>query len=131
MSALKAAEEVRRRSLFLESRTGENSMTTRKLVSLAVFMLLLTGFGFGQGVATGDLHITVNDPHGNLVTNATVTVRDLARGLERTTTANTNGEYRVVLLLPGNYTVVAQAPGFANAEVQNVAITVGGVAELP
>jgi len=106
-------------------------MTPRKLASIAVFMLLLTGFGFGQGVATGDLHVTVKDPHGSLVTNATVTVRDLARGLERTTTTNIGGEYSVVLLPPGTYTVVVKAQGFANAEVQNVAITVGGVADLP
>ncbi len=99
-------------------------MTTRKLVSLAVFMVLLTGFGFGQGVATGDLHVTVKDPHGNLVTNATVTVRDQAKGLERSTTVNIDGEYRVVLLPPGTYSVVVQAKGFANAEAQNVAITV-------
>ena len=106
-------------------------MTTRKLVSLAVFMMLLTGVGFGQGVATGDLHVTVKDPGGNLVTSASVTVRDQAKGLERTTTANVDGEYRVVLLPPGTYAVVVQAKGFANAEAHNVVITVGGVADLP
>ncbi|MFZ0283647.1 MAG: carboxypeptidase regulatory-like domain-containing protein, partial [Terriglobales bacterium] len=106
-------------------------MTSRKVVSLAAMLLLLTGGGFGQGVATGDLNVTVKDPSGNIVTDATVTVRDQAKGLERSTTTNTNGEYRVVLLPPGTYTVVVQAKGFAKAEAQNVAITVGGVADLP
>ena len=106
-------------------------MTIRKLVSLAVVILLLTGFGFGQGVATGDLHVTVKDPSGNLVTSATVTVRDQAKGLERATTTNIDGQYRIVLLPPGTYSVVVQAKGFANAEAQNVTITVGGVADLP
>src|SRR5277367_5751689 len=106
-------------------------MTIRKLASIAAFLLLLTGFGFGQGVATGDLRVTVKDPHGNLVTNAVVTVRDQAKGLERSTAANNDGEYRVVLLPPENYSVVVKAPGFAELEARNVAITVGGVADLP
>jgi len=89
MSALKAAEEVRRGRGVQNPTQEKTLMTIRRLVLLAVLMLLLTGFGFGQGVATGDLHVTVKDPGGNLVTNAAVTVRDQAKGLERSTTANT------------------------------------------
>ena len=37
----------------------------------------------------------------------------------------------LVLLPPGTYMVVVQAPGFANAETQNVGITVGGLVDLP
>ena len=38
-----------------------------------MFVLLLSCLVFGQGgVATGDLHVTVKDPKGSLVTNATV-----------------------------------------------------------
>jgi Carboxypeptidase regulatory-like domain/TonB dependent receptor len=106
-------------------------MTMRKLVSLIVLMLALTTFGFTQGAATGDLHITVKDPKGSLVTNATVTVRDQARGLERSGTGNGQGEYRILLLPPGTYQVTVEAAGFAKATVENVAITVGQVADLP
>ena len=86
-------------------------MTMRKLVSLVVLMLLLTAFGFAQGVATGDLHVTVKDPKGNLVTNATVTVRDQAKGLERSATGNSQGEYRILLLPPGTYQVAVRSHG--------------------
>ncbi len=47
-------------------------MSMRKLVSLAFSITLLTALGFGQSASTGDLHVMVKDPKGNLVTNATV-----------------------------------------------------------
>src|ERR1700730_14183819 len=106
-------------------------MMVRKLVSVAVLLVLLSTLGFAQGVATGDLHITVRDPKGGLVTNATVTVRDQSKALERSTSDNTEGQYRVLLLPPGTYTVTVEAPGFAKATVKEVAITVGTMAEIP
>jgi len=66
-------------------------MNTRQFVSLASLMLLLTTFAFSQGAATGDLHVTVRDPKGDVVTNATVTARDEARAFERSTATNTRG----------------------------------------
>ena len=62
-----------------------------------------------QGAATGDLHVTVRDPKGGIVTNATVTARDQARAFERSTTANVEGEYRLLALPPGTYTVRVEA----------------------
>ena len=50
---------------------------------MSLFVLLMCVFAHGQGgVATGDLHITVKDPKGE-VTNANVTAKDVAKGLER------------------------------------------------
>ena len=65
------------------------------------------------------------------MTNASVTARDEAKGLERTTSENTDGQYHILLLPPGQYTVTVQAPGFATATVKDVAITVGQMAEIP
>jgi hypothetical protein len=108
-------------------------MTTRKLVSLAVLILvlLLRTLAFAQGAATGDLHVTVRDPKGSLVANATVTAKDPAKAFERSVAGNPDGEYRIVLLPPGNYTVTVEAKGFAKTTAQNVTITVGEVADLP
>ncbi len=103
-----------------------------KTVSVAVLVVLLSSFAFGQGgVATGDLHVTVKDPAGNLVANATVTVSDVAKGVERAATADGQGGYNARLLPPGSYTVTVAATGFGKAEAKDVGITVGGVAELP
>ena len=94
--------------------------------------LLLTAIALGQGgVATGDLHVTVKDPKGNLVANATVTVKDEAKGLERSGTGDGQGGYSVRLLPPGTYSVIVEAPGFGKVEAKDVAITVGGLVDLP
>jgi Carboxypeptidase regulatory-like domain len=103
---------------------------TAKAVSAGLCFLLFSTIAFGQGgVATGDLHVTVKDPKGSLVANATVTVRDKAKGLERSATSDSQG-YSARLLPPGIYSVTVQAPGFASVENTDVIITVGGLAEL-
>jgi hypothetical protein len=102
-----------------------------KAVSVS-FALLLSALAFGQGgSATGDLHVTVKDPKGNLVTNATVTVKDQAKGLERGSTGDGVGGYSVRLLPPGTYTVTVDAPGFARTQTTDLGVTVGEMAELP
>jgi len=110
------------------------SIMTRNLKTLALplLVLLLGSIAWGQGgVATGDLHVTVRDAHGSLVANATVTVSDVARGVERAVTSDGQGGYTARLLPPGNYTVTAAAPGFGKVQAKDVSITVGGVVDLP
>jgi hypothetical protein len=104
---------------------------TLRLFCFAVVLLVVRHSAFGQGAATGDLDVSVKDSKGNTVTNATVVVRDVAKGLERAGSDDGQGGYSVRQLPPGNYSVIVDAPGFARAEVARVAITVGGRAELP
>ena len=104
---------------------------TLRLFCFAVMLLLVHQFAFAQGAATGDLHVSVKDPKGNAVTNATVTVRDVAKGLERAGSSDGQGGYSVRQLAPGTYSVTVEALGFAKAEATGVAITVGGMADLP
>jgi hypothetical protein len=102
-----------------------------RLLFFSTFFLLASHFALAQGVATGDLHVSVKDPKGGAVTNATVTVRDVAKGLERAGSSDGQGGYSVRQLAPATYTVTVDASGFTKAEATNVAITVGGLAELP
>ncbi|MBZ5654580.1 MAG: TonB-dependent receptor [Acidobacteriia bacterium] len=104
---------------------------TLRLLCFAVLFALIRQLAFAQGSATGDLHVTVKDPKGGMVTNATVTVRDVAKGLERTGAGDGQGGYSANLLPPGTYSVTVDAPGFAKAEATGVSITVGQSAELP
>ncbi len=62
-----------------------------RLVCFAVIFLFVRQFAFAQGAATGDLHVSVKDPKGGGVTNATVTVRDVAKGLERAGSSDGQG----------------------------------------
>ncbi|MGA2743688.1 MAG: carboxypeptidase regulatory-like domain-containing protein [Candidatus Sulfotelmatobacter sp.] len=105
---------------------------TVKAVSASFLVLLLSAICFGQGgAATGDLHVTVKDAKGALIANATVTVRDTAKGLERTATGNGEGGYSAQLLPPGTYAVTIDAAGFSGVLSTGVVITVGGLVELP
>jgi hypothetical protein len=104
---------------------------TLRLFCFALMFLLVRQSAFAQGAATGDLHVSVKDPKGNAVTNATVTVRDVAKALERAGSSDGQGGYSVRQLAPGTYSVTVDVSGFAKAEATGVAITVGGMAELP
>jgi hypothetical protein len=105
---------------------------TVKAVSISLLVLLLSTLCFGQGgSATGDLHVTVKEAHGGLIANATVTVRDTAKGLVRTATGDGQGGYSAQLLPPGTYSVTIDAAGFTGILSTGVVITVGGLVELP
>ncbi len=102
-----------------------------RLFLYSVIFLFVSQFAFAQGASTGDLRVSVKDPKGNAVNNATVTVRDVAKGLERAGSSDGQGGYSVRQLAPGTYSVTVDAAGFAKATATSVAITVGELAELP
>ena len=104
---------------------------TLRLLCFAVALLLVRQSAFAQGADNGDLRVSVKDPKGNIVTSATVTVSDVAKGLERVGSGDGQGSYSVRQLAPGTYSVTVDAPGFAKAELTGVAVNVGGMAELP
>jgi Carboxypeptidase regulatory-like domain len=104
---------------------------TSKTLSVCLFLFATTLLSLAQGVATGDLRVTVRDEKGSLVTSATVTVRNAAKGVERSTQLNFDGEYRLSQLPPGIYTVTVEAAGFAKVEAAGQAVTVGQSRDLP
>ncbi len=105
--------------------------TTLRFIFCLAILLSIRQFAHAQGAATGDLHVTVKDPKGGVVTNATVTAKDVAKGLVRAGSGDGQGGYSVRQLAPGTYTVTVDAPGFAGVQATNVNITVGQLAELP
>ena len=102
-----------------------------RLFLVSVSLLIVQQLGFSQGASTGDLHISVKDPKGSAVTNATVTVHDVAKGVERAGSSDGQGGYSVRQLPPATYSVSVDTPGFARAEASGITITVGQMAELP
>jgi Carboxypeptidase regulatory-like domain/TonB dependent receptor len=105
---------------------------TVKVLCVSFFVLLFSAAAFAQGgVATGDLHVTVRDARGNNIADATVTVRDTAKGVERTATSDGQGGYSARLLPPATYAVAVDAKGFQGILSTGVSVTVGGLVELP
>lgn len=101
-----------------------------KLCGVFLLLALFTASAAAQ-VATADLHVNVKDAKGAVVKNATVVVKNVAQGLERSQTTNVEGEYEFRALPPGRYEVTITAEGFAKTIVKDVTVTVGQVAELP
>src|SRR5690349_21674366 len=106
---------------------GWTAMTSRifKLVLVCAALAMFTASAWAQSSAAAELHVTVKDPNGAVVKNATITVTNQARNLERTLTANEEGEYQFLALPPGHYIVSVQAAGFAKAVAKDVVVTVG------
>jgi hypothetical protein len=105
--------------------------TKHWFVPLIGLFLLFLSSAFAQDVSTAQLHGIVRDPKGLVVSGAKVTVRDEQRGIERTATTDVGGEYQVLKLVPGPYTVTVEAPGFAKWTSKSVVLAIGQAAELP
>jgi uncharacterized protein (DUF2141 family) len=60
----------------------------------------------------GRLTETITDQSDGVIAGATVTDKDMERGVSRTLTTGDSGEYNAPNLLPGSYAVRAEAKGF-------------------
>src|SRR5215204_4714175 len=65
-----------------------------------------------------------------VLVGATVTARNTATGIERTTTSSDDGSYKLIGLPPGEYNVTAEAATFKKVSITGVRLTVGQAAEL-
>jgi hypothetical protein len=91
-------------------------------LTLGVFLVCTPLFSQGvQGRITG----TITDQTGGVVSGASVTVLDVDRGASRVLTATDAGEYNAPNLLPGTYSVRAEAKGFKAVERQKILLEVG------
>ncbi len=96
--------------------------------AVSVFALLLPLFAQDP---TATLEGIVQDPSGRPVSQAKVTARDLRQGATRTALTSPEGLFRIPFLAVGDYTVSAEANGFARYEQpQAVSLNVSQVAKL-
>jgi Carboxypeptidase regulatory-like domain/TonB-dependent Receptor Plug Domain len=90
---------------------------------LVVFVLLTTTFVVGQ-TFRGTILGSVTDPSGAVVAGAAVKVRNVATGLERTTTTSADGSYTVPELPIGTYSVTVSLTGFQTTITNDVEVDV-------
>src|SRR5258708_17697060 len=76
-------------------------------------------------VAGATLSGTVTDQSGGVVPQATISIKNVATGITRSTTTSTAGFYSAPNLLPGIYEVKADAQGFTSRMQAGVNLTVG------
>lgn len=59
------------------------------------------------------------------VDGASITVRNIDTGLSRTITVTDRGDFRVGNLPVGNYEIIASKPGYSEAKIGNIRVTIG------
>jgi len=92
--------------------------------SVALFLFSMAIFGQSQST-TGLIQGNVLDPNGASVAGASINVKNLETGFERTVSSNTDGFFSAPLLPLGRYRVTTTASGFTNSVLDNVAVSVG------
>jgi outer membrane receptor protein involved in Fe transport len=101
-------------------------------------LLLCAGFTLAATLAhpqsqatSGNIEGRVLDPNGAAVPGVTVTATNQQTGFEKTAVSDEEGNYRLIVLPPGTYRVVAAgAGGFQPATLENAVVTVGGQTNL-
>src|SRR5882757_8189641 len=91
---------------------------------LVTILMLLTATTLVAQTFRGTILGTVTDPSGALVAGATVKVRNVGTGQERSTTTSADGSYSVPELPIGTYVVSISQSGFQTAVASNVEVNV-------
>jgi len=95
----------------------------RFLSLFALFFSLFTPSSFSQ--STANLTGAVTDATGAVIPGATVSVRNLGTGEERSIKTDDAGNYLAASLPVGNYRVEVKAPGMQPVAVSNLVVEVG------
>jgi len=82
---------------------------------LALVFILLFALSLAAQSPRGSLQGEVQDASGARIKASSVTVADTGSGVERKTTTDSHGQFRVSDLMPGTYHLVVSAQGFAAA----------------
>jgi hypothetical protein len=97
--------------------------TTRFLSSLILMAIGLCANGILYAQAfRGTILGRITDPGGAVVPGATVEVLNLDTNATQSGKTNEDGNYQVPFLLPGNYSVRVEHPGFKRLEQNNVRV---------
>jgi hypothetical protein len=99
------------------------------VVWTALFVLAV-GNLLAQTVYTGSITGSVRDSSGAVVPNATVEVVNAATGVKSTVTTTSVGDFTVLSLIPGEYKVLAEAPGFDKEQVTGITLVVAQQARV-
>ena len=100
-----------------------------KSLRLCFASLLVLAFcalsAMAQSNTTGAINGAVTNPNKEVVTGATITVKNNDTNKETTATTDDNGGFKVTNLDPGTYTVTVNASGFAPFSNAGIVVEVG------
>ena len=99
-------------------------------VGLCLALLAVLPAAAQSNAAFGELHGGITDPTGARVGGAKVDVSSRGTGFTRLALTNEDGEYRLLLLPPGDYDIQVEKEGFRTHVSRDVRVTVGQIANL-
>src|SRR5579871_3140335 len=104
-----------------------------KLVKHLILLLLiastLPGRIWGQ-VNLGAIKGETQDAQRAVVPNVKITLRNEATGVVQASSSNASGEFSILNLAPGNYTLTAEAAGFSSTVQEHIVVSVGTTVSL-
>jgi hypothetical protein len=104
-----------------------------KCVVSAATLLLAVGLG-GTALAqytTSTLGVSITDPSGAPVPDATITVRSLDTGLQKTATSGSTGAFTFNALPVGNYSLSVEKAGFSTFTQTGITLTIDQPLNVP
>jgi hypothetical protein len=104
-------------------------MTLRGLLGATLAVILCSGTAAAQ-TSTATLSGVVTDESKAVVPGVLITATDPSTGRTYTTVTNERGEYRLVNVAPGTYTIRAELVGFTPVDVKGFELLVGQQANL-
>lgn len=100
------------------------------VVALTAALMLLVTTNMQAQVTGGTISGTVTDSSGKVISNAHITITNLATSVSRELTTNDEGFYSAPNLLPGTYEVKFSAPGFKTEDNRGITLTVAASVSL-
>lgn len=85
---------------------------------------------FGQGIVTGSISGTVQDPQGALVPGAKITATQLSTNRQYASESGRTGLFAINVLPPGQYDIKIEAPSFSAYEAHDLTVAAGNDTSL-
>ena len=104
-----------------------------KIVRLSFVLLVVLGLSaiaMAQSTTTGAVGGVVTNPNKEVVSGASVSVKNGETGKEDTATTDDSGRFKVANLRPGPYSVTVNSTGFSALTQDNVVVEVGRPSHL-
>ena len=99
------------------------------LVAVFLFPFVLSPTALAQ-TTVSTIEGTVKDAQGSAISGAQIVVKSSALGIERTTTSDADGFYRIAALPAGNYSLEVSHSGFATRTLSSIELTVNRTLSL-
>jgi Carboxypeptidase regulatory-like domain len=96
--------------------------------ALLSLLLLALSCSAGAQVSTASVNGVVRDPEGAVVPGATIVLRSVETSVEHSSISNSAGNYVILDITPGRYTIQASAKGFNPEKTEEFVLAVDQIA---